>query len=226
MAQPLIGITFHGIGTPRRTLEPGEAPYWISTPRFEAILDRIAAQPDPSRFRISFDDGNLSDLDVALPRLIARNLSADVFVLAGRIGQTGSLSAADIRALAAACQRIGSHGIHHRDWRRIPPAELHAELTQSRAALAAITGAPITTASIPFGSYNGRVLTALKSAGYSAAYSSDRGAMTDTAYLRPRTSVRDDTDDAALTQILHGRLSAQTALRRAAGMAHRRLSRG
>ena len=132
MGETAIGLIFHGIGTPERVLEPGEAPYWISVARFDAILDQVQAAPRPDRIRLSFDDGNASDHDIALPRLLARGLAADFFVLSGRIGQPGSLSAGQICALAAADMGIGSHGIAHRDWRRTGAADLEAEVTGSR----------------------------------------------------------------------------------------------
>jgi peptidoglycan/xylan/chitin deacetylase (PgdA/CDA1 family) len=187
-----VGLIFHGIGTPGRPLEPGEAPYWIPAARFEAILDRIAALADPGRIRLSFDDGNASDHDIALPALRARGLAAEVFVLSGRIGQPGSLSAAQIRALLAAGMTIGSHGVAHVDWRGLDAAGLAAELAGSRAALEAVCGRPVTRAAIPFGRYDARVLRALRRAGYACAFSSDGGPMDPGAFLRPRSSVRAD----------------------------------
>lgn len=218
MAGQGIGIIFHGIGTPGRALEPGEAPYWISVAMFEEILDRVAASPLRDRIRLSFDDGNASDHDVALPRLVARGLTADFFVLSGRIDAPGSLTAAQIRALAEAGMGVGSHGIAHRDWRRIPQAEMEAEVTESRAAIAAVLGRPVTEAGIPFGSYDGRVLAALRRAGYSAAWSSDRGRMDPAAFLRPRTSVQAGMGEAEIAAVLTGWLAPLRRLRRALAM--------
>jgi peptidoglycan/xylan/chitin deacetylase (PgdA/CDA1 family) len=226
MAAQGIGIIFHGIGTPARALEPGEAPYWISVEMFEDILDRVAASPLRDRIRLSFDDGNASDHEIALPRLVARGLTADFFVLSGRIDAPGSLSAAQIRALDAAGMGVGSHGVAHRDWRRIPQAEMEAEVTESRAAIAAVLGRPltgavtgaVTGAGIPFGSYDGRVLAALRRAGYTAAWSSDRGRMDPAAFLRPRTSVQAGMGEAEVAALLTGRLPLRRWLRRAVAM--------
>ncbi|MEO6299557.1 MAG: polysaccharide deacetylase family protein, partial [Paracoccaceae bacterium] len=84
MVERQIGLIFHGIGAPDRELERGEAPYWVSITQFEDTLDMIRAHPQPGRFRISFDDGNMSDHDIALPRLVAAGLVAEFFVLSGR----------------------------------------------------------------------------------------------------------------------------------------------
>lgn len=223
MTEQKTGLIFHGIGTPGRELEPGEAPYWVSTVQFEGVLDQICTHPHPDRFRISFDDGNLSDHDIALPRLLERGLRADFFVLAGRIDTPGSLSADHILALQEAGMTIGSHGVAHLDWRKLDDAALHVELADSRAALEAICGQPITTAGIPFGSYDARVLRALRQAGYSVAYSSDRGPMNPAAFLRPRTSVQGAMSTSDIAAILAGKMPTLRRLRRMIGMARRRI---
>jgi peptidoglycan/xylan/chitin deacetylase (PgdA/CDA1 family) len=222
MAGRRIGLLFHGIGTPGRALEPGEAPFWLSETAFLAVLDRVAAAPDPARFHLSFDDGNASDHDIALPALQARGLRAAFFVLSGRIGQPGSLSADQIRALAVAGMEVGSHGAAHRDWTRLDAASRAAELPGARAALERVLGRPVTAAGIPFGRYDAGVLAALKAAGFTAAYSSDRGWMDPAAFLRPRCSLRGDMDAAALAAALDGRLPPLRRLRRTLGMAWRR----
>lgn len=218
-----IGLIFHGIGAPGRALEPGEAPYWISVAQFEDMLDKIRTHPQPDRFRISFDDGNMSDHDIALPRLIALGLRADFFVLSGRIGLAGSLDTAQILALRDAGMAIGSHGIAHRNWCQLDDPSLVAELADSRKALAAICGQPIITSGIPFGSYDARVLTALRRAGYEAAYSSDRGWMNPAAFVRPRTSVKATMSPAEIAALLSGHMALLPWLRRAISMARRRV---
>lgn len=220
-----VGVIFHGIGTPGRVLEPGEAPFWVSVARFEAILDRIAALPDPLQMRISFDDGNASDMEIAVPRLLERGLTADVFALTGRVDQPGSLTSADLRGMVSLGMRVGSHGVGHRDLRRISATGLTDELRQSRARLEGILGRPVTDFSIPFGSYNARVLAAIRAAGYQVAWTSDRGTMSDSAFLRPRTSFRDDMDDDAVGRILSGQLPLVEAARRRVGMLSRRFLR-
>jgi peptidoglycan/xylan/chitin deacetylase (PgdA/CDA1 family) len=222
MSDPIIGLLFHGIGTPGRNLEPGEDPFWISVERFDAILDQIISLDDPDRIHISFDDGNTSDYDIALPRLLARGLHADFFVLSGRIGLSGSLSAGQICALAEAGMGVGSHGIAHRNWRLISADELESEVAVSREVIEGVLGQSITTAGIPFGSYDARVLAALRRAGYAAVYSSDRGPMDPQAFLRPRTSVKDGMTDRDVAWILAGQMSIFRRVRRMSNMLRRR----
>lgn len=219
----LIGLNFHGIGEPTRTLEPNEAPYWLTIAQFANILDRVAASPNPHSYILTFDDGNLSDYDIALPALTSRGLSGVVFVLTGRIGQLGSLNADQIRALAKAGVTIGSHGITHRPWSELEGVALDTELAGSRRWLEEICGHPVKLAGIPFGRYDARILRGLRRAGYQGAYSSDGGTMSRNAYLRPRTSLRTDMTPTDIDALLAGRLPPIRRLRRALGMVHRRI---
>ena len=226
MAQKHIGLIFHGIGTPGRALEPGEAPYWISVAQFEHVLDQICAAPQPALFRISFDDGNLSDHDIAMPRLLERGLRADFFVLSGRINTPGSLGEGHIRALQAAGMTIGSHGVAHQDWRRLDVRPCTAELTESHAALETICGHAITTAGIPFGGYDARVLRALRHAGYTTAYSSDRGTMNPRCFLAPpHLDTRARCSAIRCHRNPGGQMPILQRLRRMIGMGSKRISR-
>lgn len=213
MAQPRIGIIFHGIGTPARTLEPGEAPYWISKDHYASVLDLICALPDLGKIRISFDDGNLSDLEIGLPLLLERGLSADFFVLTGRIGKPGSLDGNHILALQAAGMRIGSHGINHLKWSNLTPADLRSELQESRGMLETICGRPVHSAGIPFGAYDAGVLRALRAAGYTSVYSSDGGSMAAHGFLRPRSSIRTGMSMSYIQDLLAAKISLQWRIR-------------
>ena len=223
MAEPQIGLIFHGIGTPARTLEPGEAPYWISKDHFASVLDLICALPDPGRVRISFDDGNTSDLDIGLPLLIERGLTADFFVLTGRIGKPGSLDRGDILALQAAGMTIGSHGIMHLKWSSLDATALTAEVTESRHVLEALCATPMLSAAIPFGAYNAGVLRALRRAGYTSVYSSDGGTMTAQAFLRPRSSVTAGMTPSQIADSLAGKTGLRRRIRRKIGILRKHL---
>ena len=217
------GLIFHGIGTPKRDLEPGEAAYWITEADYAKVLDLICALPDPGVVRISFDDGNLSDLEIGLPGLLKRRLTADFFVLSGRIGSAGSLNTSDIQTLQKEGMGIGSHGVNHRAWSMLDTSALREELKVSRAALEAICNTQIRSAAIPFGAYNAAVLRALRRAGYTTAYSSAGGNMKENTFLQPRSSVRTDTSLAAISDMFAGRMSFGRRLRRFAGLAHKQL---
>ncbi len=218
-----IGLNFHGIGPPSRELDAGEAPYWLSEEQFSGILDRVVAAPNPQGFVLTFDDGNLSDYEVALPALTARGLSATFFVLTGRLDHPGSLGRDHVAALQKAGMRIGSHGIDHVAWNGLDSKTLDHELRQSRSVLEDICGQPVTEVGIPFGRYNARVLRALRRNGYTVAFSSDHGHMNDNAFLRARTSLRGDMTLPRVDEIMAGKMPITQRVHRTLGMTKKRL---
>lgn len=183
-AQELI-LTFHGLGEPPDGIVEAERKVWVPVEWFEAIVDRLPRQG----VKLAFDDGNVSDVEHALPALSRRGLTARFFVLVGRINTGGSLSALDLSSLHNAGMGIGSHGLHHCDWRTLGDEELENELVTSRRALAELIGEDIHEAACPFGSYDRRVLRASRAAGYRRIYNSDGGAGSARTWLAPRTTV-------------------------------------
>ena len=76
----VVNVTVHGIGAPARPLDDGEDQVWISVEQFEGLLDAAVGRPDVT---VTFDDGNLSDLEIGLPRLLERGLKARFYIPAG-----------------------------------------------------------------------------------------------------------------------------------------------
>jgi peptidoglycan/xylan/chitin deacetylase (PgdA/CDA1 family) len=184
MPRELI-LNFHGLGEPPDTIAAAERNVWVPVQWLAAILD--AAPRDG--VGVTFDDGNVSDTREALPALIERGLTGRFFPLTGRIGTAGYLGDAEIAQLSSAGMTIGSHGLDHRDWRTLSDAELQDELTVSRRKLGEIVGGEIDEAACPFGSYDRRVLRALRDAGYRQVFTSDGGSHASGAWLASRTTV-------------------------------------
>lgn len=181
-----INVTFHGVGEPGRPLDPGEDAVWLTAEHFESVLDALRGYPG---IRISFDDGNLSDVELALPALLRRGLSATFFVVAGRVGTDGFVSADDIHSLRRAGMTIGCHGMRHRSWRKLGDAALREELQDARARLEQIVGGPVTRAACPFGAYDRRALAALRRYGYERVFTSDGGDADPGRWLQARTTI-------------------------------------
>lgn len=201
-----VNLCFHGIGRCEREREPGESHYWVADPVFHGILDLVAGRPDVV---LSFDDGNRSDADIALPALKERDLTAAFFVLAGRLDDPASLSPADVVELKAQGMTIGSHGWAHIPWRGLSPADTRRELHDARAAIADIVGEDVDEAAFPLGLYDRHVLRDLRGAGYRRVYTSDRFPAKSSEWLQARFSVTAaDTVDS-----VRGILSGQGILR-------------
>lgn len=196
----MINICFHGIGTPRRRLEPGEAGYWITEDLYRTVLDEVAGRDD---VRLSFDDSNLSDVEIGLDALLQRSLTATFFVIAGRLDQPGSLSTDEVRRLQAHGMSIGSHGMDHVPWRSLSGDAQHRELVEARQVLAEVIGGPVDEAALPLGQYERRTLRRLRELGYARVHTSDRRPAAPSAWLQHRFSLRsDDTLDRVRTDVL------------------------
>ena len=191
---PPFILNFHGLGTPPRTVDDGEAAVWVGVDVFEACLEIAQAHGAV----ITFDDSNETDFTIARPALLKRRMTAHFFILTGMIGQPTYMSPAQVRTLAEDGFTIGSHGIDHLNWRTLDDAQLRAETQDSRAALEQLIGRPVRSTGIPFGSYDARVLKAIRAAGYNEAYSSDGGLRLSEGLPTPRLSIRQDTDIAGL----------------------------
>ncbi len=189
VARSIVNLTVHGIGPSLRTLDPGEDETWISVDQFEQVLDVTAGRGD---VRISFDDSNSSDIEIALPRLLDRGMTADFFVLAGLLGEPGRLCVEDVHKLDGAGMRIGSHGWAHRDWRRIDARQAAQELLDARSLLGEVIGRTVSTVAVPFGSYDRHVLRRLRRVNVERVYTSDGGRARPGTWLQPRTSLRHD----------------------------------
>ncbi len=210
-----INLTFHGLGPVDRRLDAGEDAVWLDSATFATVLDAVAERDDVA---ISFDDGNASDVTVALPALRERRMSATFFVVAGRVGQPHFLSAEDVRLLQAEGMTIGSHGMRHRCWRKLDDAALDEELGDARRLLEEIVGQPVTQASIPFGEYDRQVLSALRRHGYDRVFTSDGGPASAAQWLQARTSLGPGTGPGELAAILSPQASPT---RQAAGQIKR-----
>ena len=173
-------LNFHGVGEPPSGTEDTDLTYWWDEAPFLSTLDAVVASKQTSNIpiKITFDDGNISDVRFALPALKARGLKASFFVCAGRVGLNGYLCADAIKELLKAGMSIGSHGMHHRDWRQLGSTELYQEVVEAKLILKGVCGCEITEVAIPFGSYDRRILTELRLAGYRRVYNFQR---------RPRT---------------------------------------
>jgi peptidoglycan/xylan/chitin deacetylase (PgdA/CDA1 family) len=105
---------------------------------------------------ISFDDGDVSNLTVALPLLRERGMVAEFFITSDFIGQPGMLEVTHIHALADAGMGVQSHGRSHRFLEDLDAETMYAELRDSKARLEAASGQRVTSVAFPGGRGAGR----------------------------------------------------------------------
>jgi peptidoglycan/xylan/chitin deacetylase (PgdA/CDA1 family) len=198
MSTPILNLTFHGIGEPPAAVGVAERDVWLSEADFAASLDAIRTLPEAT---VSFDDGNASDLQIALPALRERGIGATFFVVASRLDEPGYLSAADLRTLRDEDMTIGLHGMHHQRWRGLSDEELDEEISVARQRLEDAAGAPLDAAACPFGAYDRRVLSHLRRAGFATVFTSDGGWASRGAWLQARNTLRAGDGAAAVATI-------------------------
>lgn len=212
-------LNLHGIGTPGRSLETGEAPYWVSETLYRDTVALAAKLRDQVDIRFTFDDGNASDLEIGAEALSEHGFVGTFFVLSSRIDQPGSLSAADLLQLQKMGHQIGSHGADHVDWTALDAAGQKREFSTARQRLSEITGSTVDQAAIPFGRYNRRVLQALKQDGFQGIYSSDKGDWHPRHCPTPRTSLTGDMTIETITRMLTQPDALKVRLKRRLSMA-------
>ncbi|MFJ5547820.1 polysaccharide deacetylase family protein [Streptomyces sp. NPDC093225] len=147
---------------------------------------------------LTFDDGYADFVTQALPLLRRYECTATVYVLPGRLGtdnvwdplgpRKALLTAAGVRAAAAAGHEIGSHGLLHQDLVGAADDVLAQELGGSREALRALTGTAPEGFCYPYGAVDRRVAEAVRAAGYGYAVAIAPGRLAG-PYAMPRTHV-------------------------------------
>lgn len=177
---------YHGVDTPTvpaGTDDPGELVYVLDLDALTSQLDWMTRSgwsidlPGPGRGAnsaiVTFDDGHVSNHDLALPELQARNLPAVFFITTEWIGRPNYMTADMIRALANAGMVIGSHGVSHRFISDLGDSEARAELADSKKRLEQIIEAPVETISAPGGRIDRRTAAIARDVGYTDLFTSD-----------------------------------------------------
>lgn len=176
-------LLLHGIGQPERRLEKGEERFWLAEDCFLSILDILAARDD---ILITLDDGNTSDVSIVLPALLERGMKAKFFISVGMCGQRGYIDYRDARALIDKGMILGSHGMHHKNWRQLEDSELTDEIWTARDRLERMLGYHVADVAMPYGQYNRRILRRLREAGYDMVYTVDGLGAHTRDWLQPR----------------------------------------
>ncbi|MGQ7844947.1 polysaccharide deacetylase family protein [Granulosicoccus sp. 3-233] len=165
-------------------IDQEDLPYAVSEENFIRQLDSLQGkrvglfdQSEEPDVVITFDDGHLSNLEIAAPLLVERGLPAIFFVTSEFIGKRpGFMDSVQLAALAAMPgMSVGSHGVTHRFLDDLDENELREELLESRQQLERMTTRECRSISFPGGRYNDNTLNLLKDTGYWQWYGSEIG---------------------------------------------------
>jgi peptidoglycan/xylan/chitin deacetylase (PgdA/CDA1 family) len=186
-----ICLKLHGLGVPPTGSVADERCFWTGEDRFAQIIDLAARVP--GRVHLTFDDGNDSDANIALPALQKAGLKASFFFSTDFIGTPGYADEEDIRRLHAAGMEIGSHGCRHVSWLDMSGDEITEDVIRSFARLGTILGESVNVVAAPYGDCNLRVVRILRMLGVKRVYTSFPGPSFDGDWLARRQCITADT---------------------------------
>jgi peptidoglycan/xylan/chitin deacetylase (PgdA/CDA1 family) len=123
---------------------------------------------------VTFDDGELSQMEIAAPLLLEFGIKATYFITPGLIGTARKfLGWEQLRQLQAEGHSVQSHGWSHKFLTGCDDHDLKHELKMSRQTLEDRLGNRVEEISIPGGRWDARVLRACADAGYRRVYVSE-----------------------------------------------------
>ena len=180
---------YHGLysGEDTSRIDAEDLPYAVSTSHFVQQLDRLQSKrvglidaksgelPDVV---ITFDDGHISNFDLAMPLLAERGLNAYIFVTGDFVGQRPHFChPTHLEQMAQAGMEIGSHGMTHQFFDDLNDEMAECELRQSMQQLTDQCGQAVQSISYPGGRYNKRTLEISRGAGYAQLFGSEVGTL-------------------------------------------------
>jgi len=155
--------------------------------------------------RVTFDDGHISNYDLALPLMEKLGVQAIFFITTDWIGLEHRMSEKHVRELLRVGHQIGSHSCTHAFLSECSDQRLHDELLTSRKRLEDLLSSPVTTISIPYGRWDSRVLRACATTGYSRVFTSDPwlfAGLRENVEVMGRLTVRNSMDVGRLRHLL------------------------
>lgn len=119
---------------------------------------------------LSFDDGNVSDIETVAPLLSNYNFKAGFFPIIGQLNKPGRISENQLLYLVKAGHHIGSHGMSHEILTKTPKQQLEFEFKNSKQLLEQMIEKPVHSFAFPYGQYNSNLLAEAQKAGYNRLY--------------------------------------------------------
>jgi peptidoglycan/xylan/chitin deacetylase (PgdA/CDA1 family) len=183
----VVVFTYHGLKPSGRLyVAPEERKYWISRAQISEQLDLIrcngygvapltelwrrSTTPDrrKNRIAITFDDGLVSQYEIAYPLLLEAGARADFFVNTANIGRPGFLNWRQIKEMQDGGMSFHSHSHNHVYLSWLSTRDLLRQLVNSKLLLEQRLGRGAEFLSVPYGDLNGEIIEAAQRVGYRA----------------------------------------------------------
>lgn len=152
----------------------------MGVPQIVAALQGDGGLPDRT-IGITIDDAFRSVYELAWPAFREHNIPFTVFVSSEQIdaGYSNYMTWDMVREMVRAGVTIGGHSENHSHLPDLDLADVKAELTRSAERFQKELGFVPEIFAYPYGEANADVITAVKEAGYKAAFGQQSGAMSD-----------------------------------------------
>jgi len=143
----VIVLTLHGIYSellPREILEnPATQKYTISPSLFNKTIEiaskfkcvtisELSKLCTDSEIVLTFDDGLITDYEIAFPALANKDIPATFFVSVGNIGKNGYCNKKQLREMLENGMEIGSHGWTHEYLTNMSEKQVYKEIVNSK----------------------------------------------------------------------------------------------
>ena len=183
-------FNYHGLAeSVPQEASPAARQYWLSPTQFRsqlahirqegfhvALLDELkdrAVSPVPKSpvVVVTFDDGLVTDYEIAFPLLAEFGQRAVFFLNTSTIGRTGYLTWAQVAEMQRNGMSIQSHSHRHVDLTVLPSLTLESELIESKRRLEDRLGSQVDFLAAPHGVLDRRVVRRAFAVGYRAVCS-------------------------------------------------------
>lgn len=125
---------------------------------------------------LTFDDGYVDNYTLMYPILKKYGFKATIFVITNTVdNSSGYLTSAQLKELESNGISIESHTVYHSKLETLSNQNQLEEMKNSKLFLEGLLNKKVDYIAYPFGSYNDVTLQAAKEAGYTMAFSMDRG---------------------------------------------------
>ncbi|OOM11352.1 polysaccharide deacetylase family protein [Clostridium saccharobutylicum] len=124
---------------------------------------------------VTFDDGYMDNYQNAFPILKELDMKATIFCITSDLDGEYYLSKDAIKEMSNYGIDIQSHTVNHSELNKLSYDEQLKQLKESKKTLESITGKSVFSIAYPYGKYNEDSIKAAKAAGYSLAFTTDRG---------------------------------------------------
>ena len=179
----------------------------IATITAQQLVEALSRAEHPARTAVlTFDDGYGDCASIIAPLLARYQARATFFVNAGTIGLRNHLAWKDLRALHAAGNEIGAHGMRHLDLSTLSRNEQLHEAGDCVARIERFTGVRPVSYAYASGAYNATTLAVMREIGIRSAWTEHTGRAQNLRdpYEMPRLRVARDTSLAGYAYLVSG----------------------